>query len=76
MGETLMLGMRLLDGLSIPQFESRFDTSFQSVYGETVDSLIEQNLITLQKDWLSLSEKGLFLADSVILEFIPGEKTV
>ena len=70
MGETLMLGLRLLRGISIDRFEKRFQTSFHKVYGNIVASLLEKNLITLDRDRIALSRKGLFLADSVILEFI------
>ncbi|UCD11602.1 MAG: radical SAM family heme chaperone HemW [Nitrospinaceae bacterium] len=70
MGETLMLGLRLLKGIAIDAFEARFKTSFREVYGKTLDGLLDQNLIQLDDNRIALSPKGLFLADSVILEFI------
>lgn len=70
MGETLMLSLRLLEGMAIDRFEERFQTSFDKVYGNVVDSLLEKDLITVDRNRLALSPKGLFLADSVILEFI------
>ena len=70
MEETLMLGLRLINGISIDQFEIRFETSFAKLYSKTIDSLLEKNLITLDKQRLALSSKGLFLADSVIIEFM------
>ena len=70
MGETLMLGLRLREGMSIPPFEERFQTSFHKTYDQVISSLAEKNLITLDDNRIALSPKGLFLADSVILEFI------
>ncbi len=70
MGETLMLGLRLLEGVPIGAFEKRFDTSFDTVYGETARDLMAKKLITLEGGRLALSPEGLYLADSVILEFI------
>ena len=70
MGETLMLGLRLLKGVSIDVFESRFQVSFQKVYGKAVESLLNQELITFNQNRIALSRKGLFLADSVILKFM------
>ena len=70
MGETLMLGLRLLKGVSIDVFENRFQVSFQKVYGKAVESLLNQELITLNENRIALSRKGLFLADSVILKFM------
>ena len=70
MGETLMLGLRLLKGISIDVFENRFQVSFQKVYGKAVESLLNQELITFNQNRIALSRKGLFLADSVILKFM------
>ena len=70
MGETLMLGLRLRQGMAIPPFEERFQTSFHKTYDRVISSLTEKNLITLDDNRIALSPKGLFLADSVILEFI------
>jgi len=70
MGETLMLGLRLLKGIPIDIFENRFEVSFQKVYGKVIEPLLTQELITFNQNRIALSRKGLFLADSVILKFI------
>jgi len=70
MGETIMLGLRLLQGISIHQFERRFQVSFINLFKNIIHSLKEKELILIEDDCLRLSPKGLFLADSVILEFI------
>ncbi|MGV7221797.1 MAG: radical SAM family heme chaperone HemW [Nitrospinales bacterium] len=71
MGETLMLGLRLLEkGVNIPQMERRFSVSFMEKYGNTIGSLTKEDLISVESDQIHLTKKGLFLADSVILEFI------
>jgi len=70
MGETIMLGLRLLQGISIHQFERRFQVSFINLFKKIIHSLKEKELILIEDDCLRLSPKGLFLADSVILEFI------
>ena len=70
MGETLMLGLRLLDGVPIGAFEKRFGASFDATYGDTARDLEAKNLVTREGGRLALSPEGLYLADSVILEFI------
>ena len=70
MGETIMLGLRLLQGISIHQFEKRFQISFINLFRNIISSLKEKELVIIEKDYLRLSPKGLFWADSVILEFI------
>ena len=70
MGETIMLGLRLLQGISIHQFEKRFQISFINLFRNIISALREKELVIIEKDYLRLSPKGLFWADSVILEFI------
>ena len=70
MGEAIMLGLRLLKGISIHQFERRFQVSFIDLFKNIINALKEKELILIKDDYLRLSPKGLFLADSVILEFI------
>jgi oxygen-independent coproporphyrinogen-3 oxidase len=70
MGETVMLGLRQMQGLDLDRFEQRFQVSWSDLFGETVDRLQEQNLVSLKDRKLTLSERGLALADSVILEFL------
>jgi oxygen-independent coproporphyrinogen III oxidase len=70
MGETIMLGLRLLQGISIHKFEKRFQVSFINLFKKTIQSLKEKELILIEDNYLRLSQKGLFLTDSVILEFI------
>jgi len=70
MGETIMLGLRLLQGISIHQFEKRFQISFINLFRNIISALKEKELVIIEKDYLRLSQKGLFWADSVILEFI------
>jgi len=70
MGETMMLGLRLIQGVSIPKFEQRFQVPFDHTFGPVVERLREQDLISVDTDRIALSPRGLYLADSVILEFI------
>jgi len=71
MGEAVMLGLRLRTGLSLSQFKKQFGISFQDAFGDTVTRLEEMELIQLRDDRAALTREGLFLADTVIIEFIP-----
>ena len=70
MGETIMLGLRRLKGIPIEEFENRFQISFKKVYGNVIDPLLDEGLITLNQNRMALSRRGIFLADSVILKFL------
>ncbi|MBI4382484.1 MAG: radical SAM family heme chaperone HemW [Nitrospinae bacterium] len=70
MGETLMLGLRLLKGIRIGEFERRFGASFSRTYEKPVSALLQNKMIHMRGGRVALSRKGLYLADSVILEFM------
>ena len=70
MGETIMLGLRRLKGIPIEEFENRFQISFKKVYGNVIDPLLDEGLITLNQNRMALSRRGICLADSVILKFL------
>ena len=65
-----MLGLRLKAGVDLPPLEQRLGISFRDTFGDTVARLQEQQWLTFDGDRLALTEQGLYLADSVILEFI------
>ena len=65
-----MLGLRRLKGIPIEEFENRFQISFKKVYGNVIDPLLDEGLITLNQNRMALSRRGIFLADSVILKFL------
>lgn len=71
MGEAVMLGLRLMEGLNLATFEQQFGISFHDAFGETVERLEKMELLEISSGRISLSRQGLFLADSVIIEFIP-----
>ena len=70
MGETMMLGLRLLKGINLKKFEERFGVPFFNIYGSEISSLLRRKLISIKNNQIALSEKGLYLAESVIIEFI------
>ena len=70
MGEALMLGLRLRQGVDLPRLEKLIGISLQDEFSEVVARLQEQQWLTLSGGRLALTEQGLYLADSVILEFI------
>lgn len=70
MDETMILGLRLLAGVSLTKFEQRYGQSLLSVYQEQVNRLQELSLIELQGDYLRLTNTGLPLANQVFMAFL------
>lgn len=67
--EFMMLGFRMLK-VSRIEFYERFNTNIEDVFKETIESLIERNLVILEDDYYKLTHKGLMLANSVFMEFV------
>lgn len=67
--ELLFLGLRKTVGVAEAQFQSRFNISINSVYGEVLDTLSEEGLVERVEGSIRLSSRGRMLADSVIEQF-------
>lgn len=68
--ECIMLELRLTDGINRKRFLKRFGTDIYDMYSTIIKGLIKNGLMELTAESLKLTERGLDLADSVILQFI------
>jgi oxygen-independent coproporphyrinogen-3 oxidase len=71
MGETMMLGLRLLqDGVSAPAFHERHGVRLRERYGQEISRLSELDLLDDLGDRVRLTARGALLANSVCAEFL------
>lgn len=70
MDETMMVGMRLLAGVSEQAFRERYQVSFWDVYGEAITDLAARNLVEYQDGFLRVTEEGLLLENLVSGAFL------
>ena len=68
MGEACWLGLRQLAGLASSDFAARFGEPIESAYPQT-GALVEEGLLAWRGDRLTLTPRGLELADSVFAQF-------
>jgi len=68
--ETVVMGLRMLAGVSVNRLRQRFGLDLAAYYGSTLDRLIDQGLLILQGDQLRLSPQGLPLANRVMAELV------
>ncbi|HOA79995.1 MAG TPA: radical SAM family heme chaperone HemW [Defluviitaleaceae bacterium] len=68
--EYMFLGLRLIEGISIKEFESRFKISFDKLFGDKVKKLVEMQLLIKDGNNIRLSTKGLDLSNIVFAEFL------
>lgn len=71
MGETMMLGLRLLhEGVSDEAFFARFGVSLRDAFGPTIAELVEIGMLERDSDRIRLTHRGLMLANDVCARFI------
>jgi len=71
MGETMMLGLRLLqEGVTFDRFASRFDVDMREVYTREIDHLTKSGLIELDDARIRLSRQGRLLGNRAFGEFL------
>jgi oxygen-independent coproporphyrinogen-3 oxidase len=71
MGETMMLGLRLLYGVPYSTFSSRYRVELAAVYGPILDELIAQGLLEADAEGVRLTPRGRLLGNQVFARFLP-----
>lgn len=72
MGETMMLGLRLAEGVALDRFRQRFGVGLEDVYGGTLAELVELGLLRIDDRRVCLTERGRFLGNEVFCRFLPA----
>lgn len=70
LAETMMVGIRKLDGLSLYDLTARYSLDVETYYRHELAQLQSGGLITLQHGILKLTRRGLLVADLVAGEFM------
>ncbi len=68
--ETVVMGLRLTEGISEQRLKQRFGLRLSDVYGAELDKLIDQQLISLEGACLVLTERGRRFANQVMAELV------
>ena len=68
--ETVIMGLRLTDGISDRRLRKRYGLSLAEVYGRSLDDLSGRGLISFDGLRLRLSEKGRRFANQVMAELV------
>ncbi|GAK52157.1 coproporphyrinogen III oxidase, anaerobic [Candidatus Moduliflexus flocculans] len=70
MGETVMMCLRLCEGLNLAWFQQRFGQAFTRVYAPQIARLTSDRLIELTPTHVRLTYRGLRLANDVLQHFL------
>jgi oxygen-independent coproporphyrinogen III oxidase len=72
MGETMMLGLRLVhEGVSYRRFEQLHGIGLVDVYGEELQTLQKRGLVDADGERVRLTPRGLMLGNQAFVEFLP-----
>ena len=70
MGETIMMGLRMLKGINLQNFKKRFGVEIQSTFSDVISRVLSNNLIIFDNGNLKLTHKGLLFYNDVSIEFL------
>jgi oxygen-independent coproporphyrinogen-3 oxidase len=68
--ETVIMGLRLIDGVELAPLFARYGLEPKSYYGATLDRLLERGLIAMDEKRLWLTAKALPVAHQVLSELV------
>ncbi|MFZ5817388.1 MAG: radical SAM family heme chaperone HemW [Bacillota bacterium] len=71
MAETMMVGLRLVEGVSEERFALRFGRPIEQVFGPALEKLTDLGLVERAGGHLRLTRRGLRLGNQVWQEFLP-----
>ncbi len=69
-GETVMMNLRLIEGIHLSGFQQRFGVALEILYADRIEKLREFELIEIRDDHLRLTSKGIRLSNEVFQEFV------
>jgi len=71
MGETMMLGLRLAEGVSDARFRARFDQGLEATFGSELAALRDLGLLEWDGQVARLTARGRLLGNQVFQQFLP-----
>ena len=71
MSETMIMGLRLCEGVSFQEFEERFHLPLAAVYGDQTKELVAQGLLDVNGRGVRLTVRGRLLGNEVFERFLP-----
>lgn len=72
MGETMMLGLRLLEeGVADAEFRARHGVALETVFAREIADLVAIGMLRREPDRVLLTDRGLMVANDVVARFLP-----
>jgi oxygen-independent coproporphyrinogen-3 oxidase len=71
MADTLILGLRLIDGVELSAFARRHGRTVDDVYGGVIDEFTSNGLLECVEDCLRLTPRGRLLSNELFQRLLP-----
>lgn len=68
-GEYMIMGLRLIDGIDIDEYYKRFSEDIYQRYGKVISKHVDGGLLNIRDSKIALTSKGLDLANIVEVDF-------
>lgn len=73
LAETVILGLRLVGGISLDNIKERFGIDVLSYYHRQIDEMTQAGLMECDRDYLKLTRRGRLLSNEVFWRLLPDE---
>ncbi|MEX2032221.1 MAG: coproporphyrinogen III oxidase family protein, partial [Dehalococcoidia bacterium] len=67
----MILGLRLMSGISVDEFASRFGLTVEDAFGPALTRHLGVGLLVREGDRIRLTERGMLLANEVFVDLLP-----
>ena len=74
--DAMILGLRLLEGVSPTEFAEQFDCSPEQAFGEALERHRSLGLLEFADDRLRLTPRGVLLSNEVFVDLLPDRSAV
>lgn len=68
--EAIMIGLRMIAGFDIAEFEQRFNVSLSKLASEPLEQHLAAGHLIIEDGRLKLTQSGLMIADTVVSDFL------
>lgn len=69
--DAMILGLRLIEGVSVTEFTRHFGVTPQNAFGETLQRYVTLGLLECTGDRIHFTSRGLLLANEVFVDLLP-----
>lgn len=73
MEETMILGLRMMQGVSRAEFRKKYGKDVMEIYGDIIQKYEKMGLLTVNLNGISLTEAGISVSNVILSDFLVSE---